>query len=78
LCKKEFKISSEERAKTIACSCGAEAKNIFKAAHVKVMERLDNGIMIRRVERIHNIEEILEERADKHSEAFDIGPKDDE
>ncbi len=32
------------------------------------MERLDNGAMGRAVERMHNIEEIMNDRADKHTE----------
>jgi hypothetical protein len=46
--------------------CDQECKNIFKAkGGVSVMERLDNGLMGRAVERLHNIEEIVKERADK-------------
>lgn len=66
-CKNEFRLILEERAKTAQCKCGCEAKNILKPAHVKVVEQLDNGLMARKVERIHNIEEILTERSDKFS-----------
>jgi hypothetical protein len=38
---------------------------------VSIVERLDNGIMGRAVERLHNIEEIMNDRADKHSKEFE-------
>jgi hypothetical protein len=34
------------------------------------MERLDNGVMARAVERLHNVEEILDERSKKHAQEF--------
>jgi hypothetical protein len=33
----------------------------------QIIEKLDNGLMGRAVERLHNIEEIMNERADKHT-----------
>lgn len=70
------KVSLDERLPEIKCDaydlisdgpCGKTAKPVLKPSHVKVVEQLDNGIMPRRVERIHNVEEILAERSDKHS-----------
>jgi hypothetical protein len=46
---------------------------------VTVMERLDNGAMARAVERIHNVEELMEERSRKHEEMLNDGiPDEDE
>lgn len=63
-----FRKSLKKRKKTAECPvCGGLGKAIMKAASVQVMERLDNGAMARSIERLHNIEEIMEERADNHS-----------
>jgi len=68
------KVSLDERLPEVACStglesgtCGGPMKPVLKPGNVKIVERLDNGAMARRVERLHNIEEILAERSDKHS-----------
>lgn len=64
----QFRKSFKKRERTAECPvCGGQGKAIMKAASIQVVERLDNGAMARRVERLHNIEEIMEERADKHS-----------
>ena len=63
-----FRKSMERRAKTTACpSCGKLSPLILKPASVQVVERLDNGAMARSVERLHNIEELMEERNEKSS-----------
>ena len=65
----EFKVSLPQRTNLQSCKrCGAESKVILKVGNISVVERLDNGAMGRAVERIHNIEEIINDRADKHSE----------
>lgn len=59
------------REKTYVCpKCNASCKALIKIGTVQVVERLDNGAMARTVERLHNIEEIMNERADKHTEEF--------
>lgn len=64
----EYKISLQKREKTHLCPlCQKESKAIIKAGSISVVERLDNGAMARTVERLYNIEEIMSDRADKHS-----------
>jgi vacuolar-type H+-ATPase subunit D/Vma8 len=47
---------------------------VMKPATMQMVERLDNGLMPRAVERLHNIEEIMEERDRNHAvEADDAG-----
>ncbi len=63
-----FKVSLPRRQKLYHCpECGAKSKVILRAGSVQILERLDNGAMARAVERIHNIEEIMEERSTKHT-----------
>lgn len=65
----EFRLSLPKRQYTAQCpKCGAMCKHVFKAATMQVIERLDNGAMGRAIERLANIEEILKERAQRHSE----------
>lgn len=66
----EFRKSLPKREKSQACSqCGADSVAILKSgSSISVVEKLDNGVMARSVERLHNIEEIMSDRADKHSE----------
>jgi hypothetical protein len=75
-CNHRVKVILDERLPEIKCDaydlmsdgpCGQPMKPVLKAANVKVVEQLDNGAMVRKVERIHNIEEILQERSDKFS-----------
>lgn len=62
-----FTVSLEKREKRYNCpECGKESVAIIKSGSISIMESLDNGAMARRVERLHNIEEIMEERSTKH------------
>lgn len=64
----QFRVTLEKRVPKIACpSCGKESCAIIKIGSTQIVERLDNGLMGRAVERLHNIEEIMNERADKHT-----------
>ena len=75
----EFKLSLEEREKTALCpTCKRESNGIIKLGSISVVERLDNGAMARAVERLHNIEDIMEERSRKHEENQNEGLPDDE
>lgn len=66
-----FKISLEKREKEVDCPiCGKKSKPVIKIGTTQIMERLDNGAMARAVERLHNIEDIIEERADKNTKEF--------
>lgn len=70
VCGYEFRKVLDERVPTVPCelsdTCQGEAAPVLKPCHVKIVEQLDNGVMVRKVERLHNIEEILEERSDRH------------
>ena len=49
---------------TAACiSCGGKVKRVATGPSSQIMEKLDNGIMVKAVERLHNAEELFEERA---------------
>ena len=63
-----FRVSLEKRAKKHNCpECNKESQAVLRVGSTQVMERLDNGAMARSVERLHNIEEIMEKRADDHT-----------
>jgi len=62
-CDTQFKKSLPKRQKSQKCpNCNEEARVLLNAGSVQVVERLDNGAMARAVERLHNIEDIMEER----------------
>ncbi len=64
----EFRLSLPKREKVQPCKeCGVDSKPILSMGTVQVVERLDNGAMVRAVERLHNVEEIMAERSKKHS-----------
>jgi hypothetical protein len=66
----EFRISLPKREKAAPCkigSCMETCKAVVRAGSISVMEHLDNGAMVRSVERLHNVEEIINDRADKHT-----------
>lgn len=60
-CKKVTRVLRKERPKLGQCECGGI--NTFAInVSTQVMERLDNGIMPKAVERLSNIEELKKER----------------
>lgn len=61
-----FKVSLSKKEKIILCKiCNQKALHVPKVGTSVVYEKLDNGAMGRAVERIHNVEELMEERNDK-------------
>jgi hypothetical protein len=65
----EFRVSLVRRERVVSCpTCKTESKAVIRTGSISVVEQLDNGAMARKVERLHNIEEIMSDRADKHSE----------
>ena len=61
----------KNREKECPCpTCNSLSKNIYKTGTVRVMERLDNGLMARAVERLVDIEEINQADAEKDTERF--------
>lgn len=67
-----FEIWLKEPRKDYPCPvCQARSIKVFRAnGGVSIVERLDNGAMGRAVERLHNIEEIVAEQADRSSREF--------
>lgn len=64
----EFRKSLKKREKKQECPiCGKPSCVVLRTGTVQTVEILDNGAMARSVERLSNIEEIIEERADRHS-----------
>jgi hypothetical protein len=48
----------------MSCECGGEFQRTdVNGLNTVVKEILDNGVMVRKVERIHNIEELMKERS---------------
>lgn len=77
----QYKINLQKRQSVGSCpQCYRPSVPILKPSTFQVVERLDNGAMARSVERLHNIEEIMEDRADKHSKEVmeKLGANDDE
>lgn len=69
----DFTKSLEKREKQVPCAkCGAACFPVIKSGTVSVVEKLDNGVMSRAVERLHNIEEIMNDRADAHDKKMGI------
>lgn len=63
-----FKKTLDRREEVADCPvCGKPAKAVLRAGTLRVVEQLDNGAMARKVERLHNIEEIMDERNKKYS-----------
>lgn len=63
-----FRVSLPKREKKYPCKeCGVDSQPILSVGSIQVVERLDNGAMVRAVERLHNVEEIMSNRSDKHS-----------
>lgn len=59
-----FRVSLGRREKKVPCKkCHELSDIVLKVGTTVVHERLDNGAMGRAVERIHNIEELIEERS---------------
>lgn len=44
------------------CECGGKYQRLNKTSSV-IKETLDNGVMTRKVERIHNIDDLVKERS---------------
>lgn len=67
-----FEKWQKESAKITLCpQCLSQSPKVFRVSGgVSIVERLDNGLMGRAVERLHNIEEIVNEQADKSSREF--------
>lgn len=65
----QFKLQLDKRVKICPCpQCGTESVVVLKTGTTQVLERLDNGVMARAIERLHNIEEIMNKRADDHDD----------
>lgn len=59
-----FKKVLPTRSHAVECpKCGKSAKNVVGVGTVSVKERLDNGLMGRAIERLHNIDELMQEHS---------------
>ena len=65
---RESKIKMEK--KTNCPACGVDAKLILQAGSAQTVETIDNGLMGRSVERLSNINEIIQKRAREHSQSL--------
>ena len=77
----KFTLSLDKRQAQAKCpKCFVDSYAIIGLGTTTIVERLDNGAMGRAIERLHNIEDIMEERADKHTEQFEeqFGKTDEE
>jgi hypothetical protein len=64
----DFKVSLEKRVQSEKCPiCKTDSCAIIKTGSTSIVEKVDNGAMSRSIERLQNIEEVMNERADKHS-----------
>lgn len=62
-CQYRFKVSLKKRLKSFDCSkCEGTMYPVMKIGTSRTVEVLDNGLMSRRVERLHNVEDIMAER----------------
>ena len=54
--------------KKYSCTkCGKESERIVSVGTVKVVEKIDNGLMIKPIERAVDIEELMNERNSKYN-----------
>ena len=75
----DFTKSLPKREKKVPCpKCGKDSLVILKSGSISIMERLDNGAMARGVERLHNIEEIMNQRADDHDKKMGYIPDEED
>ena len=49
--------------KLVCIFCSGKVKRVVKGPSLQVKERLDNGIMVRAVERLANAEELFDDRS---------------
>jgi hypothetical protein len=74
-----FVVSLDKRAKTLLCpECKNKCYSVIKPASSRIVERLDNGVMTKAVERLHNIEEIMEKRDSDHQSQQGVFVSDNE
>jgi hypothetical protein len=67
----DFKLILERRKDVADCpTCGVASKPVIKIGTTQVIEKLDNGVMGRAVERLHDIENIMEERSKQDDERY--------
>lgn len=48
--------------------CGHESKRIVRAGSVTMTERVDNGLMSKRIDRIQDIDELIDQRNAIHED----------
>lgn len=67
----DFKVVLNKREKIYECPvCKEVSRPVIRAGTTQILEKMDNGAMGRAVERIHNIEEIMDDRSRSDDERF--------
>lgn len=70
-CQKETKKLLAKEVDSLECPfCGAELERDMKGPSARVVEKLDNGVMRRSVERLADAERLYKDRAAKHRESL--------
>lgn len=73
----EFKKRLTKREKLADCPvCGKASLPVLRAGSMQHLEKLDNGAMVRAIERLQDIDEIMEERELNHKKR--LGKLDDQ
>jgi hypothetical protein len=76
-----FQVALTKRALDQPCpTCSKSSRSIIVVGTSVVFERLDNGAMAKAVERMHDVEELIEERNapfSSHDESEEPDPQDD-
>ncbi len=69
----QFKISLPKREKSYSCPvCSAKSLPVLKAGSIQHLERLDNGAMVKAVERLQDVDEIMSERERNHKKRLGL------
>ena len=63
----EFSVMLKKGDSKYPCpQCGVEARRIVKVGSVRVTERIDNGMMAKGLDRLQDVDEMIDERNAKH------------
>ena len=74
----DFKVSLNKRNNEYPCPiCSQVSFPVLKVGSKQVIEKLDNGIMVRAVERLEDVEQMMKERNDSHRSKLGKGPDND-
>jgi len=70
-CDKASKKLLEKEPESLQCPvCGSDLVRDMKGPSARVVERLDNGVMPKALERLADAERLFKDRAEKHRESM--------